>query len=43
MLFRSCERFEQYSEKLLLHGGEDELLAELQRDDVRAGEHSAEF
>ena len=22
-----CERFEQYSEKLLLHGGEDELLA----------------
>ena len=38
-----CERFEQYSEKLLLHGGEDELLAELQRDDVRAGEHSAEF
>lgn len=38
-----CERFEQYSEKLLLHGGEDELLAELQRDDVRAEEHSAEF
>ena len=38
-----CERFEQYSEKLLLHRGEDELLAELQRDDVRAGEHSAEF
>ena len=26
-----------------LHGGEDELLAELQRDDIRAGEHSAEF
>ena len=38
-----CERFEQYSQKLLLQGGEDELLAELQRDDVRAGEHSAEF
>ena len=38
-----CERFEQYSSKLLLHGGEDELLAELQRDDIRAGEHSAEF
>ena len=38
-----CERFEQYSEKLLLHGGEDELPAELQRDDVRAEEHSAEF
>ena len=38
-----CERFERYSEKLLLHGGEDELLAELQRDDVRAEEHSAEF
>ena len=38
-----CERFEQYSEKLLLHGGEDELLAELRRDDLRAEEHSAEF
>ena len=38
-----CERFEHYSSKLLLHGGEDELLAELQRDDIRAGEHSAEF
>ena len=38
-----CERFEQYSQKLLLHRGEDELLAELQRDDIRAGEHSAAF
>lgn len=38
-----CERFEQYSQKLLLHAGEDELLAELQRDDLRAEEHSAEF
>ena len=26
-----CERFEQYSEKLLLHGGEDELLASCYR------------
>ena len=38
-----CERFESYSQKLLLHAGQDELLAELQRDDIRAGEHSAEF
>lgn len=38
-----CERFEQYSQKLLLHAGEDELLAELERDDLRAGEHSADF
>ena len=38
-----CERFEQYSEKLLLHGGEDELLAELQLDDARGTEHSVEF
>ena len=38
-----CERFEQYSEKLLLHGGEDELLAELQRDDVRGGNIRREF
>ena len=37
-----CERFEQYSRKLLLQN-DDELLAELQRDDLRAGEHSAEF
>ena len=27
-----CERFEQYSQKLLLHAGEDELLAELERE-----------
>ena len=26
-----CERFEQYSKRLLLHQGEDELLAELER------------
>ena len=38
-----CERFEQYSQKLLLHAGEDELLAELQRDDIRAEEHSTDF
>ncbi|MFR3225959.1 MAG: hypothetical protein ACLTNY_03220 [Blautia massiliensis (ex Durand et al. 2017)] len=38
-----CERFEQYSQKLLLHAGEDELLAELERDDLRAEEHSADF
>ena len=38
-----CERFEQYSQKLLLHAREDELLAELERDDLRAGEHSADF
>ena len=38
-----CERFEQYSQKLLLHQGDDEILAELERDDIRAEEHSAEF
>ena len=38
-----CERFERYSQKLLLHAGQDELLAELERDDVRAAEHSTEF
>ncbi|MEE0802030.1 MAG: ATP-binding protein [Gemmiger sp.] len=38
-----CERFESYSKKLLLHAGEDALLAELKRDDLRAGEHSTEF
>ena len=34
---------EQYSQKLLLHQGDDEILAELERDDIRAEEHSAEF
>ena len=38
-----CERFERYSQKLLLHAGQDELLAELERDDLRAAEHSTEF
>ena len=38
-----CERFEQYSQKLLLHQGDDEILAELERDDIRAEEHSTEF
>ena len=28
---------------ITVYPGEDELLAELQRDDVRAEEHSAEF
>ena len=38
-----CPRFEEYSRRLLLHQGEDELLAELARDDVRAGEHQTAF
>ena len=38
-----CERFDLYSQKLLLHAGEDALLAELQRDDLRAEEHSTDF
>lgn len=38
-----CERFEEYSARLLLHRGEDEILAELARDDIRSGEHSADF
>ena len=38
-----CPRFEEYSRRLLLRQGEDELLAELSRDDLRAGEHSADF
>ena len=38
-----CERFEQYSQKLLLHAGQDELLTELERGDLRAAEHSTEF
>ena len=38
-----CERFEQYSRKLLLHAGQDAILEELARDDIRAGEHSADF
>lgn len=38
-----CERFETYSKRLLLHSGQDDILAELQRDDIRQGEHSREF
>lgn len=38
-----CERFEQYSRTLLLDDGHDELLAELQRDDIRQNEHSTDF
>ncbi len=38
-----CERFTAYSRRLLLQQGRDELLAELERDDIRAGEHSATF
>ncbi|MGN0653102.1 MAG: ATP-binding protein [Gemmiger sp.] len=38
-----CERFEQYSRKLLLHAGQDAILEELARNDIRAGEHSADF
>ena len=38
-----CERFETYSKRLLLHSGQDDILAELQRDDIRQGEHSIEF
>ena len=38
-----CPRFEEYSRRLLLRQGEDELRAELTRDDLRAGEHSADF
>lgn len=38
-----CERFEQYSRTLLLDDGHDELLAELQRDDLRQNEHSTDF
>ena len=38
-----CERFEDYASRLLLHEGEDDLLAELDRADLRAGEHSEPF
>jgi len=38
-----CERFVQYSQTLLLRQGQDELLSELTRDDLRAEEHSTEF
>ena len=38
-----CERFEQYSQTLLLDATHDQLLAELERDDLRQSEHSRDF
>ena len=38
-----CERFETYSRRLLLHQGQDELLAELDRDELRRSEGSLDF
>ena len=38
-----CERFEQYSQTLLLDAAHDRLLAELERDDLRQSEHSRDF
>lgn len=38
-----CERFEKYSRTLLLDDSHDELLAELERNDIRQGEHSNDF
>ena len=38
-----CERFTQYSQRLLLHEGQDALLAELERNDLRQGEGSLAF
>ena len=38
-----CERFEEYSKTLLLNENQDRLLAELERDDIRQSEHSADF
>ncbi len=38
-----CERFEEYSRKLLLNQKQDELLAELERDDLRRSEGSLAF
>ena len=38
-----CERFEQYSQTLLLDATHDQLLAELERDDIRQSEHSRDF
>ena len=38
-----CERFEKYSRTLLLDDSHDELLAQLERDDIRQGEHSNDF
>ena len=38
-----CERFTQYSQSLLLNQKQDELLAELERDDLRRSEGSLAF
>ena len=38
-----CERFNQYSQSLLLNQKQDELLAELERDDLRRSEGSLAF
>lgn len=38
-----CERFTQYSQRLLLHEGQDPLLAELERNDIRQNESSLAF
>lgn len=38
-----CERFDQYSRSLLLNQKQDELMAELERDDLRRSEGSLDF
>ena len=38
-----CERFETYSRTLLLDGNQDQLMAELKRDDLRQSETSRDF
>ena len=38
-----CERFENYSKTLLLDGNQDQLMAELKRDDLRQSESSTDF
>ena len=38
-----CERFDEYSHRLLLQAGKDELTALLERDDLRQSEGSREF
>ena len=38
-----CERFDKYSRSLLLNQKQDELMAELERDDLRRSEGSLDF
>ena len=38
-----CERFDIYSKRLLLHEEDDDILAELDRDEIRQHEGSADF